>query len=84
MKSSAVHYKTLQDSHAAGVGVNVGVKDEILDFLKREPALSAKELATLLNKTTRTIERHIKELRDQGRLKRIGSDKAGHWEVVEN
>ena len=117
--NQALYYKTLQDSHAAGVdcrpfigfmldaignslykyidvaaetaagvgvnvGVNVGVKDEIMAFLKREPALSAKELATLLNKTTRTIERHIKELRDQGRLKRIGSDKAGHWEVVEN
>jgi len=45
--------------------------------------LSAKELATLLNKTTRTVERHIKELREQGRLKRIGSDKAGHWVVIE-
>jgi len=65
------------------VGVNVGVKDEILALLKREPALSAKELATLLNKTTRTVERHIKALREQGRLKRIGSDKTGHWEVIE-
>jgi len=65
------------------VGVNVGVKDEILALLKREPALPARELATLLNKTTRTIERHIKELREQGRLRRVGSDKAGHWEVIE-
>ena len=65
------------------VGVNVGVKDEILALLKREPALSAKELATLLNKTTRTVERHIKELREQGRLRHVGSDKTGHWEVIE-
>jgi Fic family protein len=65
------------------VGVNVGVKNEILALLKREPALSARELATLLNKTTRTVERHLKSLREQGQLKRVGSDKAGHWEVIE-
>lgn len=65
------------------VGVNVGVTDQILELLRREPRLSAKELATLLNKTTRTIERRIKVLREQGRLRRVGSDKAGHWEVIE-
>lgn len=64
------------------VGVNVGVKEQILGYLKKEPALTAQELATLLNKTSRTVERHLKELREQGRLKRVGSDKAGHWEVT--
>ncbi len=65
------------------VGANVGVNDQILALLKREPRLSAKELAALLNKTTRTVERHIKELREQGRLRRVGSDKSGHWEIIE-
>jgi len=63
--------------------LDVGVKDEILALLKQESALSAKELATLLNKTTHTVERHIKELREQGRLRHVGSDKTGHWEVIE-
>lgn len=71
----------------ANVGVNVGVSDgvndQILELLRQEPRLSAKELATLLNKTTRTIERRLKTLRELGRLKRVGSDKAGHWEVIE-
>ncbi len=65
------------------VGVNVGVKEQILDYLKQQPALSAKELAALLNKASRTVERYLKELREQGRLRRVGSDKAGHWEVTE-
>jgi predicted HTH transcriptional regulator len=63
------------------VGVNVGVKSEILNYLKKDPTLSAKELATLLNKTQRTIERNIKELREQGLLTREGSDKTGIWIV---
>lgn len=66
----------------ANVGANVGVKADILTLLKRDPTLSAKALATLLNKATRTIERHFKELQAQGRLRRVGSDKAGRWEVI--
>lgn len=67
----------------ANVGASVGVSDRVLEFLVRQPQLSARELATLLNKTTRTVERHLKALREQGRIIRVGSDKAGHWEIIE-
>lgn len=65
------------------VGVNVGVTDQILALLASDPRLSAKEVAGVLNKTTRTVERHIKQLREQGRIQRVGSDKAGHWEIID-
>ena len=65
------------------VGVSVGVNDQILDLLRQDPWLSAKELASLLDKSSRTIERRLKMLREQGRLRRVGSDKAGRWEVIE-
>jgi len=65
------------------VGVNVGVTDQILALLAQEPKLSAKEIGSLLSKTTRTIERHLKALREQGRIQRVGSDKAGHWNIIE-
>jgi len=72
------------------VGVNVGVKDEnvgvkkeILNYLKDNPSLTAQELATKLNKTTRTIERNIKELREKGIITRLGSDKTGNWQINE-
>jgi ATP-dependent DNA helicase RecG len=63
------------------VPANVGVKDQILALLAQEPRLSAKEVASLLNNTTRTVERHLKVLREQGRIQRVGSDKSGHWEI---
>jgi predicted HTH transcriptional regulator len=63
------------------VGVNVGVKSEILNYLKNNPNLTAQELATMLNKTTRTIERNIKELREKGIITRFGSDKTGNWQI---
>jgi ATP-dependent DNA helicase RecG len=65
------------------VPANVGVKDQILALLAQEPRLSAKEEASLLNKTTRTVERHLKVLREQGRIQRVGSDKSGHWEIIQ-
>lgn len=65
------------------VGVNVGVSDKILELLAGRPQLSAKSLAMALSKTTRTVERYLKALREEGRLRRVGSDKAGRWEVIE-
>jgi len=66
------------------VGVNVGVKADIIDKLREQPTLSAKELATLLKRSTRTIERHIRELREQGILVRVGSDKTGYWQIKDS
>jgi len=65
------------------VGVNVGVKANIIKFIKENPSISVKELSNLLNITTRTIERNIKQLKDIGVLERIGSDKTGSWIIID-
>ena len=74
--------RTVADGPAI-VGVNVGVSDQILALLTQQPGRTAKELAGLLDKTPRTIERYLRALREQGRIQRVGSDKAGHWEIIE-
>ena len=55
----------------------------VLRQLSTQPDLNIAELARLLAKTPRTIERAIKQLRESGRLQRIGPDKGGHWQVIE-
>jgi Fic family protein len=65
------------------VGVNVGVIFDMIEKLKKQPALTAQELAAMLNRSPRTIERHIKELRERGMLVRAGSDKSGYWQIIE-
>ncbi len=30
-----------------------------------------------------TVRRKIKVLRDNGKIERIGSDKTGHWKIIE-
>lgn len=65
------------------VGTNVGVTDAILAFLRGEPTLSAAAIADRLGKTSRTVERHLADLKAEGRVRREGSTKAGRWVVID-
>lgn len=70
---------------ADNVPVNVPVKrkDEIVKMLLANPNLTAEELAATFSVTAKTIKRDFAALKNGGRIKRIGSDKTGHWEVTE-
>jgi predicted HTH transcriptional regulator len=41
-------------------------------------------LAQFLNVNDRTIERYMKEMREEGKIKREGSKKSGQWKIREN
>ena len=40
------------------------------------------ELADLLNRSERAVERAIRKLRQEEKLKRIGPAKGGYWQVL--
>jgi len=70
----------------ASVPVNVPVNqlsDKILTIVRANPKVTAQKLALALGVTDKTIKRHLKALREQGRIQRVGSDKAGHWHFIE-
>ncbi|MCK5025965.1 MAG: putative DNA binding domain-containing protein [Nanoarchaeota archaeon] len=56
--------------------------EEIMNIMKKDSNISAKEIAKILGKTPRAIEMQIARLKEIGRIKRIGPDKGGHWEVI--
>ena len=58
-------------------------QDRILFCLSEAPKLSAKELASDLGLSERTLMRRLAELQSSGRLHRVGPDKGGHWEVLD-
>ncbi|HMS37026.1 MAG TPA: Fic family protein [Arachnia sp.] len=66
------------------VGINVGVKARVIDLLRSDSTLSAATLADLLGKTARTAERHLSQLKAEGRVRRVGPPKTGRWVVVED
>lgn len=54
----------------------------ILVLLKENPELTREELAERISKTVRTVQRALNALREKGCVRRIGSKRAGRWEVV--
>ena len=57
--------------------------DKLWELLKDQPHLTLAGMVAALGITRSTIQKHLGNLKACGRLRRIGPDKGGHWEVVE-
>ena len=58
------------------------VKEEIIRLIKEYPEITAKEMAIQLHVTEEGIRFHIKNMKKEGILKRIGSTKKGESEIL--
>jgi len=75
--------KTITEPSSGKSSVKTPVKTpvKILQLLEERPELSLAELAVLIGKSVSAIERASAKLVKAGKLRRIGPDKGGHWEV---
>lgn len=64
------------------VKTSVKTSDRILSLMQGNPDLTIPAIAEEIGVTTRSIERNIKKLQQQGVLRRQGPDKGGRWEVL--
>jgi ATP-dependent DNA helicase RecG len=55
----------------------------ILDEIGENKSVSIPRMAEVAKRSTRTIERHLTALQSCGILRRVGSERSGHWEIVE-
>jgi ATP-dependent DNA helicase RecG len=55
---------------------------KILDFISREPEITRERLAEAIGITDSGVKYQLRRLQEQGRLRRVGPDKGGRWEVV--
>ncbi|MCA0427585.1 MAG: HTH domain-containing protein [Bacteroidetes bacterium] len=51
--------------------------------MKQNNAITANEISEKLNLSLSSVRRKIKTLKTNGQLERIGSDKTGHWKIVQ-
>ncbi|MDO4199107.1 MAG: putative DNA binding domain-containing protein [Erysipelotrichaceae bacterium] len=58
---------------------NDGDKKMIVDSIKNNPKITTAEIATIIGKSRRTVQNIISELKAQGIIERIGSNKNGSW-----
>ncbi|MBR4250746.1 MAG: winged helix-turn-helix domain-containing protein [Kiritimatiellae bacterium] len=55
---------------------------KIVRLLEAQPTISMRGLAAKCGVTEDGIYWHLKKLKASGRIRRVGPDKGGHWEVV--
>ena len=58
------------------------IKNTILRLIKADNKTSAASIAKTISVAQRTVERHIKDLREEGVLIRHGAARGGNWEVL--
>ena len=56
--------------------------ERVWELLRDQPQLTFVGMVAALGITRSTIQKHIANLKAAGRLRRIGPDKGGHWEVL--
>lgn len=56
----------------------------VLNLLKENPMRSREETAGIMGKTICTVQRALDKLSGEGRIRRIGTARAGYWEVVQD
>ena len=56
--------------------------DRVWALLQERPQFTFADMVRVLGITRSTIQKHIANLKAAGRLRRVGPDKGGHWEVT--
>lgn len=66
------------------VKTRVKTPEAIIQALKEDSSLTLAEVAERIGKSVSAVERAAKKLREQGKLKYVGSQKGGYWEAIES
>ena len=56
---------------------------KLMEFIRSNPSMTIQELQGKLNLSRDGVRKALGRLKTTGRIRRIGPDKGGHWEIVE-
>jgi len=59
-------------------------KETVIQLIKEKSKITAAEISERLKISLSTARRRLKELKESGKVERIGSDKTGYWKIIEN
>ena len=79
-----VHYQdTVLTQNDTVKSENDTVNDTVFSLIKQNNKITATEISDKLKVSLSTAKRKLKELKESGKIERIGSDKTGHWKIIE-
>lgn len=58
--------------------------ERILTAIMNDPTVTQKQLVEITGLSRRGVEWQMNQLKSQGLIRRVGPDKGGYWEVIEN
>ena len=71
-----------QEMPAIAHGDINGDAEKVFKLLSEKPGITAKEMEAVLGFSGRKISRIMKELKNMGKIVRIGSNKTGYWKIL--
>jgi len=78
-----LYYNGTDDGTEVGTDNDTEKMNTIFNEIKNKPNITRKELNEKLNIPERTIARIIKQLKENGKIERRGTDRKGYWEIIE-
>ena len=74
--------RSLEEKVGKKVGeTRVETPERIIELLRAHPHLTLVEVAARIGKSVSAVERATAKLTSEGRLRRVGARKGGHWQV---
>lgn len=55
----------------------------VYDLVRKDPYMTGDMISEKVGKSPKTVYRALKDLKDAGKIRRIGSDYDGHWEILD-
>ena len=76
-----------RDAMMASLGLDAGrgcqkTAKKIVELMRDNPEVTQADMACALSISRQAVQKHIARLKSAGRIRRVGPDNGGHWEVV--
>ena len=59
-------------------------EQSILNIIKKNPSIKQEEIATLINKSLRTVKNYMSEMQEKGLIERKNGKRDGEWIILNN
>ena len=60
------------------------MKNNILLLITERPDITQKEIIQILNVGRTTVTNNIRKLKQENKIKRVGSDRKGYWQILDD
>ena len=81
-KFGKLHVEYIDTVNTVNDTVNDTINEAIFSLMKENNKISASQISAQLNISLSTVRRKIKELKDSGKITRLGSNKTGEWKII--